>query len=149
MKEAVEDCKEVSDDCVQPGLQALGNDSVKVKPRYPGKLRGSVDFDGCLEELYPNDPRWDYGIDYDGAVYYVEVHPASSSNVDEVIAKAEWFRAWKARTGFGPVDNEKGYWWVATSGVHILPRSQFRRRLADAGTAGPVPVLPLPSTVHD
>lgn len=70
------------------GLQALeSKDAGKVKPQNPRKLSGSVYLDKCLKTTNPHDARWDYVIGYREKAYFVEVHPANTSNVDEVVKK--------------------------------------------------------------
>ena len=51
------------------------------------RLDGSLNIDEETKMLYPNESRWDYAVSCDGKVYYVEVHPANTSNVEEVIKK--------------------------------------------------------------
>lgn len=46
----------------QPGLQALGSDSERVRCSNTRQLTGSIALDTVLQEQYPNEPRWDYGI---------------------------------------------------------------------------------------
>ena len=73
------------------GLQALeSKDAGKVKPQNPRNLSGSVYLDKCLEKTNPHDARWDYVIGYCEKAYFVEVHPANTSNVDEVVKKKNW-----------------------------------------------------------
>lgn len=73
------------------GLQALeSKDAGKVKPQNPRKLSGSVYLDKCLKTTNPHDARWDYVIGYREKAYFVEVHPANTSNVDEVVKKKKW-----------------------------------------------------------
>ena len=73
------------------GLQALeSKDAGKVKPQNPRNLSGSVYLDKCLEKTNPHDARWDYVIGYCEKAYFVEVHPANTSNVDEVVKKKKY-----------------------------------------------------------
>ena len=77
------------------GLQALeSKDAGKVKPQNPRKLSGSVYLDKCLKTTNPHDARWDYVIGYREKAYFVEVHPANTSNVDEVVKKKKWLDVW-------------------------------------------------------
>src|SRR5258705_10742183 len=84
---------------LKKGLQALkraGRSQVKCDGRC---LRGSVDIDSAVRHLHPNDARWDYAVGVGRArqqdsVVWLEVHPASSSHVDEVLAKLRWLRHW-------------------------------------------------------
>jgi hypothetical protein len=59
-------------------------------------LEGSVDIDACTLKNHPNEARWDYAIGYESKAYFVEIHPADTSNVNEVIKKAEWLKQWLA-----------------------------------------------------
>lgn len=45
------------------------------------------------EGLYPNASRWDYAIGYDQKAWFVEVHPANTSNVKEMLKKVEWLES--------------------------------------------------------
>ena len=115
------------------GLQALeGKDASKIKPKNPRNLSGSVYLDKCLERTNPHDARWDYVLGYKEKAYFVEIHPANTSNVDEVVKKKKWLEQWldvnaKAlRTMMvGP-----NYYWVASGKIAILPNSPQSRRIA-------------------
>lgn len=127
--------------CYKAGLRALTGShrgKIKAKTRLSA-WRGSVNLDGALAMLCPNDSRWDYAIGFghqpgcDG-VAYVEVHHASASEVDTVIGKKDWLSNWVATCapalrGLHP----GGFHWVSTDGVHIPHGSRHRRRLASAG----------------
>ncbi len=137
----MKECADLGPDCFEPGLQALGSDSLKIRVSSSRSLRGSVNFDKCLREKYPNDPQWDYGIDVGGEVLYVEVHPADSGNVNEVLNKLRSFQRWRQKVSFGPVENELGFWWVASGRIHIVKKSRYFRLLASMGVRGPCSVL--------
>jgi len=77
-------------DCLRSGLQALGGNSTVVVTANSRDCQGSVDFDDCLQHRYPDTARWDYLIGYAGRAYFVEVHPATTRNVSEVINKLCW-----------------------------------------------------------
>lgn len=76
------------------GLQALGQNAQKVKFKDSKKLNGSVDIDKSTIALYPEANRWDYAIGYDGKAYFLEIHPANTSDVTPVIEKAKWLENW-------------------------------------------------------
>lgn len=82
----------------QPGLQALGNNSSRVHCADTRRLTGSVALDDLLKAKYPNDPLWDYGIGLRKgkreAAVWIEVHPASTSEVTTVLNKLQWLRNW-------------------------------------------------------
>lgn len=81
-------------DGFRDGLQALGSNAKNVTPANSRKIDGSVDIDSCTHDLYPNESRWDYAIGYDGKAYFLEVHPANTSNVKEMVKKADWLKKW-------------------------------------------------------
>ena len=95
-KAAVEATQEIREGYCN-GLQALGGNAAKVAVTDTRKLNGSVDIDACTLELYPNETRWDYAIGYDEKAYFLEVHPANTSNVKEMIQKADWLKQWLQR----------------------------------------------------
>lgn len=126
------------------GLQALaGLDRERIACKNPRKLAGSLYLDEALAETQPNDPRWDYGIALRGKqtddVVWVEVHPASSSNVKEVIAKLRWLKQWLRDSGkdLAQMTRKDGYHWVASGAVAIPKNSKQARQLAAAGLAYP------------
>jgi len=133
--------------CYEPGLRAVAG-AYRTKllaSRTQCRWRGSVDIDAALAARCPNDPRWDYavGFGYDrrpDGVAYVEVHPATSDHVDDVIRKKNWLTTWIARCA--PALRSLtvgGFHWVSTDGVHIHPGSPQSRKLALCGiTVGKV-----------
>lgn len=115
------------------GLQALeSKDAGKVKPQNPRKLSGSVYLDKCLKTTNPHDARWDYVIGYSEKAYFVEVHPANTSNVDEVVKKKKWLDAWLKTNALDLKAMMAGtsYYWIASGKVAILPNSPQARKIA-------------------
>lgn len=115
------------------GLQALeSKDAGKVKPQNPRKLSGSVYLDKCLKTTNPHDARWDYVIGYREKAYFVEVHPANTSNVDEVLKKKKWLDVWLKTNALDlkAMMAGTGYYWIASGKVAILPNSPQARRIA-------------------
>lgn len=115
------------------GLQALeSKDAGKVKPQNPRKLSGSVYLDKCLKTTNPHDARWDYVIGYREKAYYVEVHPANTSNVDEVVKKKKWLEVWLKTNALDlkAMMAGTGYYWIASGKVAILPNSPQARKIA-------------------
>lgn len=92
-RQAVEATAEIADGYCQ-GLQALRANATTVTAENTLHLEGSVDIDACVHNLYPNDSRWDYAIGYEGKSYFLEVHPANTSNVSEMLNKAKWLKKW-------------------------------------------------------
>lgn len=128
------------------GLRAMGKDSSRVCAADTKLLTGSVDIDRATKKLYPEDARWDFAIGYGAGAYFVEVHPASTSNVAEVINKARWLKLWLRETGKPLCE----LWadgllhWVASGKVAIAKTSPQYRRLSVAGVRLAGGVLRLP-----
>lgn len=115
------------------GLQALeSKDAGKVKPQNPRKLSGSVYLDKCLKTTNPHDACWDYVIGYREKAYFVEVHPANTSNVDEVVKKKKWLDVWLKTNALDLKAMMAGtsYYWIASGKVAILPNSPQARKIA-------------------
>lgn len=115
------------------GLQALeSKDAGKVKPQNPRKLSGSVYLDKCLKTTNPHDARWYYVIGYSEKAYFVEVHPANTSNVDEVVKKKKWLDVWLKTNALDlkAMMAGTGYYWIASGKVAILPNSPQARKIA-------------------
>ena len=133
---AVEGTAEIST-AYKAGLQAIKNcDKPKISATDSYKLNGSVDIDGAVKDLYPEENRWDYAIGYDNKVCFVEVHPASTSEVEKILKKLSWLKQWlkdKAPELSSMPKTEIPYVWLSTNGVHITPGSREYKRLAIAG----------------
>jgi len=132
--------------CLKVGLQALGANSKKISvPKNETKnLEGSVDLDTCVKNKYPNDRRWDYVLGYRSRVYYVEIHPAGTSEVGVVIAKLSWLKQWrKQSSALESLHNKSSYHWIASKGINITKNSKYRRMLDMAGIVGPCSRLDL------
>lgn len=126
-------------DCFRPGLQALrATDRSRVRAARPRRVRGIVDLDAALSAELPDEPRWDYGIglpegqNSDRAVW-VEVHPASSHHVDEVISKHRWLRSWLNSEAPELERISRHYVWLASGAVALTAGSLQRKRVAQAG----------------
>jgi len=123
----------------RPGLRALrGRDRQRIRCENPTKLAGSVDLDGALADSLPNDPRWDYGIAVRGRgkhdfVNWVEVHPASSSHIDDVLSKLAWLKQWLDSSAPSLDKLPRKYLWLASGRVAIGRGSPQRKRLASQG----------------
>jgi len=138
-------------DAYQPGLRALSaRDAGRLHVEEPRWLTGSVNLDEALRAAQPRAPRWDYGIGYRHShqeeALWVEVHPASSLHIDEVLKKLRWLQEWlKNEAPNLHKLTRAGFYWIATDGqVALSPHSPQARRLAKAGLRGPLRVLPIP-----
>lgn len=120
------------------GLQALGSESSKVQVSPGDQATHSLNLDAAIRQQYPNSPRWDFGIGISRGmrhrVAWVEIHPATSGEVQAVINKLNWLRDWISQDP--ACTGTVSYHWVATNaGVHIDTARQ--RRLAAAGLTMP------------
>jgi len=122
-----------------------------------GKIVGSIDIDGTLarEPEHRDAPRWDYGLGYRApndpdCALWMEVHPATTSNVAEVIAKLRWLQGYLASNAAALLKLSRGaaakpFVWIATeAGVRITPNSPQARRLRLEGLDMPRRRLELP-----
>lgn len=121
------------------GLQAVKHEyhSQIIVKGAKDKLTGSIDIDTATQTLYPNANRWDYAIEYNNETYYVEFHPASTSNVSEMISKLSWIKDW-LKTRAPKIEalkarNSKAFHWIATGRVSILKGSRQYRLISTEG----------------
>lgn len=129
-----------------PGLRALENvDKGAVKLKDKRKVDGSLNIDNETKLLYPNDSRWDYAVGYDDKVFFVEVHPANTSNISEMAKKKEWLKDWlKSKAPLLealPSGNPRFLWAATESGVHISNQASYMRKLAQLGFNPKRPVI--------
>lgn len=63
---------------------------------------------------------------------FVEVHPANTSNVDEVVKKKKWLDVWLKTNALDLKAMMAGtsYYWIASGKVAILPNSPQARKIA-------------------
>ena len=117
------------------GLEALkGNERQKIVVPDTRKITGSLDIDSSTKEKYPTANRWDYAIEYNQETFFIEIHPASTSDIPTVIAKLKWLKQWlkdKAPSinALKP-QNKHPYHWIYTRKFSILPNSKYGRQLA-------------------
>jgi hypothetical protein len=130
-------------DHLKNGLQALGSNSSKVKPSDTRKCEGSVNIDDAVERQFPSSNRWDYAIGYNGRIYFIEVHPADTSEVKTVLEKLTWLKIFLIEKTPELNKEPKSFHWIASGGVHILPNSPQARKLALSGIRPPVKQLTL------
>jgi len=96
----------------------------------------SVDLDTHGPPSGHQEKRWDYLlVNHDGKGHGVEVHPASTSEVEAIIAKKRWAEALLAREASKLTT--VAWHWVASGRVDIRKHDRSRKRLADAGIQFP------------
>lgn len=133
-KEAVENTPDIKDHYC-PGLQAVkGSERKMISPEDTKKLSGSVDIDSALKAHNPNEARWDYTIGYEDKAYFVEVHPANTSEVDTVIKKVEWLKDWlnKKASKLKSI-GQPPYYWIPSGSYSILKGSPQEKKLSQNG----------------
>ena len=131
--EAVKNTPEISLS-LRVGLQALKNDAGRVEATDNRKLNGSVDIDVTTRDLYPEDSRWDYVIGYEGKAYFLEVHSANTSEVKNVLKKADWLRIWldTKAPNLKAINGSNCFYWVSTNDFQIVSPSPQARKLAQS-----------------
>jgi hypothetical protein len=149
-QKAVSDTPDLGKHAYHAGFKALTAAHRKRIQQGEARILGSINLDGALCQRYPNEPRWDYGIGIQKGskpfAIWVEVHPASTSNVSEVLSKLRWLKEWlssRATQLHALTPPQRAYHWIATDGVHITPNSPEARQLAQAGLTMPREVLKL------
>lgn len=138
-KEDVESIQEIAA-CYKPGLQALSGDSKKVRCQETRDLDGSVDLDNCVKSKYPQSSRWDYILSYKSQSYFIEVHPATTGEVKEIIKKIIWLKKWLKVKGKNLNNNKtknQPFRWIASGKVAITKKSKYARQLTQNGVSFP------------
>lgn len=97
--------------------------------------KGSVDIDTAMKRIDPNGNRWDYAIECDGEIHYVEVHGAErTSRKDEVEKKLEWLHDWlKKHSLINGIQQPKRFHWVATGEIDIREVTPASKQKKKAG----------------
>lgn len=136
-------------DRFRDGLGAVRNvDRDRLRCSSPRRLRGSVNLDEALRLSFPNAPRWDYAIGIsqhsrsDHAVW-LEVHPAASLHVGEVLNKLRWLKSWLANDAPELQRLPAHFCWVATGTVSFRRGSREEKRIAQEGIRFPGKLLNL------
>ena len=133
LKEAVDGTPDVGGNH-KNGLSALrGSDRGLIVVPDTRKISGSLDIDGATERLYPKESRWDYAVEYDGEVFFIEVHPASTTEIKALIKNYDWLKNW-LKTKAPRIDALKAkskhpYHWVHTGSSKILKSSRHYKEL--------------------
>jgi len=130
-KDAVSKCDEIRD-TYKPGLIALGGNSAVIKVKDTKKLNGSVDIDASVKKSRPQEARWDYTLGYRDNAYFVEVHPADTKNVEEMIKKVIWLKNWLSAVAPDLKKLHKCgvYHWIPSGRVRILKTSPQYKKIS-------------------
>lgn len=121
------------------GKQAIKSaDRGKVDAADMSSLQGSLDIDSQVRDIYPDEPRWDYALSYADKIYFFEIHPAETSEVDRVVSKVKWLKSWLKKRA-REIDNlpkaEHPFTWIQSGRYAILPTSRQRLKLSVSGIA--------------
>ena len=119
---------------IRTGLQALKNDAGRVEATDNRKLNGSVDIDATTRDLYPEASRWDYVIGYEGKAYFLEVHSEITSDIVDMLKKADWLRQWLSTkaSALKAISGSNCFYWVSPGACHIVSPSPQARKLAQS-----------------
>jgi hypothetical protein len=105
------------------GLGALEpTDRQRISCRNTRLLTGSINVDAALRASQPTASRWDYGLGYGSGrrerAIWVEVHPASSHHIDDMLKKLTWLRTWLRDEAPRLRKLDSGeYHWISTDGT--------------------------------
>ena len=132
------------------GLQALkGEHRSAIDQKKPQLRGGSLDIDAAMKAAEPDADRWDYAIQHDGLMVFVEVHSADGDHhVTKMVKKVQWLRQWlrdqAPLIGALPRATEP-FRWVHTgrNTLRLLPGSQYARKLDQNSLSKPIKPLAL------
>ncbi len=129
--DAIKNCDEIRD-ALKVGLTALKANSKAVKPTNTKLVDGSVDIDEAVKALRPSESRWDYVVGYADEAFFIEVHPANTSNVEEMVKKVKWLKNWlnSSAPDLKRLHKNDVYYWVPSGRVNILKGSVQDRKIA-------------------
>lgn len=118
------------------GLGALAStDKRHIKVPNTSLINGSLNLDNAAKQDMPADNRWDYAIDYDGKVFFIEIHPASTSEIPTMLNKVDCLRQWLMAINVDllslPPINRKFYWVSSgKTAIRFTPASRQAKQLA-------------------
>ncbi|MBX3746901.1 MAG: hypothetical protein KF833_16445 [Verrucomicrobiae bacterium] len=154
-KHAVEETPHLKD-AWKPGLQALrAQDRPHIAAEDTRRLTGSADVDDALQPQEPNANRWDFGIAYQHTnrsaevVYWVEIHTASDAEVNVVLNKLRWLKAWLKDDGKWLNEFERDFIWVSSGATSFTLNAPQRKAFAELGLQQKGKVLRIPAARAD
>jgi hypothetical protein len=101
----------------------------------------------------PDEPRWDYAIghqpsNYTGeTVYWIEIHPASSGEVDVVLRKLAWLRTWLCTSAPKLDALRREFIWISSGKTSFTLTSPQQKRFAQQGLQHKGRVFRIPNSV--
>lgn len=121
----------------QAGIGAIKREyRVRIVVPDTRALLCSLDIDNAVKTLYPDANRWDYALEYNKEVFFLEFHPAETSAVSIMLKKLEWLKMW-LRMKAPEIDALKStsynpYYWIGSGSFNIIKTSSQYRKLAEA-----------------
>lgn len=117
------------------GLGAFdNNERKKIKVPSTSRLNCSVNLDNAAKSTYSHENRWDYALDYAGKTFFIEIHPAHTSEIDCMVKKVIFVKRWLSLVAPEMLElpGAKEFYWVSsgTTDLRILPNSTQGRKLA-------------------
>lgn len=139
LKDAVENTPALNG-CFKDGNGAMKEQyKRKVSFSKPRLVAGSIDIDTSMKRMFPGDNRWDYAIEYNGEMHYIEVHRADiHKGYQDVVNKLKWLQHWLQddATCINNLPHPKRYHWVSTGEVAqekiLYGSTQSKKRLLTA-----------------
>lgn len=130
---------------LQIGMRAVSHvNREKIRPQNSRSLTGSVDLDKDLRDQFPAEHRWDYVVGYKGCdgeekAFFIEVHPAETSEIKTVIRKARNLKAWAELNALRlwNMNSPREIHWVSSGRCNLRLNDSYRRQLALAGVGSP------------
>lgn len=109
----------------------------RITAKDPRLFNGSLDIDKAKAQAEPTANRWDYAIEYNAEVFFVEVHSGTTSDVSIILKKLEWLEQW-LKNEAKAIDMLKTkratpYFWIHTGACKILQRSITSKQFAQSG----------------
>ena len=125
------------------GLQALHNVDRRRVSCEGRNLRGSVAIDDALRRSHPNAARWDYAVGFGrerrhDSIVWLEVHPASSHHIGEVLDKLDWLKHWMRDEAPELGRFPRCFCWIASGAISFGRGGPQAKNLAEAGLRFPV-----------
>ena len=131
--------------CYRDGLSGVkGEHRSKLQTENPRHWKGSADLEKCYFQSR-GEASFDYLIGHGREGYFVEIHPASTSEVNTLVLKKESIERWlkEEASSLKKILAYQPYVWLSTNKVAILKNSPQAKRLAKSGIRFPQSVIRL------
>lgn len=130
-RDAVAKCPEI-ENSYKSGLTAMGSNSAVVSVGEKRLIQGSVAIDKAVKDIRPAESRWDYVIGYSDEAFFIEVHPADTKNVEEMVKKVTWLKSWlnSVAPDLKKLHKCGTYHWIPSGRNKILKTSVQYKKIA-------------------